>query len=90
MAFTDIYPSLDLGPYTVYILGIVLIWELIWKGFGLWKSAKLNQPIWFIAMLVLNTVGILPILYIFVFSQINFDEEKLKKTKKKSKKRKKK
>ena len=48
---------------------ILLVWALAWKGFALWKSAKLNQKYWFIAMLVINTMGILEILYIFVFSR---------------------
>lgn len=52
------------------VLVIIVIWELIWTGFGCWKSARRNSPIWFILMLVLNTVGILEILYIFVFSEL--------------------
>ena len=48
---------------------ILFVWALVWKGFALWKSAKLNQKYWFIAMLVINTMGILEILYIFVFSR---------------------
>jgi len=49
------------------------LWSLAWKGFALWYSAKRNQPWWFIALLVLNTVGILEIIYLVfvakVFSQ---------------------
>ena len=33
---------------------ILFVWALVWKGFALWKSAKLNQKYWFIAMLVIN------------------------------------
>lgn len=47
---------------------LLVIWELTWKGFGLWKSAKANQSGWFFAILILNTLGILPILYLYVFS----------------------
>lgn len=43
----------------------VTIWELAWKGFALWKAADKKRMYWFIAMLVLNTAGILPIIYIF-------------------------
>lgn len=49
------------------ILGV--IWTLPWKGVALWKAAKLDQPIWFIALLIVNTLGLLEILYIFVFSK---------------------
>ena len=55
---------------TTLFLGIILVlvfWELFWKGIALWKAARNNQKYWFIAMLVLNTAGILPILYIYIF-----------------------
>ena len=50
-------------------IGIVAVWDIIWKGIGLWKASKEDQKYWFIAMLILNTAGILPILYIFVFKK---------------------
>ncbi len=43
-------------------------WAVVWKGFALWKSARLGQKWWFIAFLVVNTLGILEILYLYVFS----------------------
>jgi hypothetical protein len=51
-------------------LAAVIIWTLPWKGVALWKAANKKQTWWFAAMLVLNTVGILEILYIFVFSKM--------------------
>jgi Family of unknown function (DUF5652) len=53
----------------MYLFVILLIWETVWKGIALWKAAKETQLYWFIAILILNTVGILPILYIFVFKK---------------------
>ena len=53
----------------MYLFVIIVIWGTIWKGIGLWKAAKETQRYWFIAILILNTVGILPILYIFVFKK---------------------
>jgi hypothetical protein len=53
----------------MYLFVILLIWETVWKGIALWKAAKETQIYWFIAILILNTVGILPILYIFVFKK---------------------
>lgn len=47
----------------------LLIWELVWKSLGLWKSARKNQSAWFICILIFNTMGILPILYIYVFQK---------------------
>lgn len=65
--------------WIIFIFLIVGIWALVWKGFALWKSAKKNQLIWFIVLLVMNTVGILEILYIYVFSEIKIDKKTAKK-----------
>jgi len=45
------------------------IWDLIWKGIALWKCGRNNQLIWFIVILVCNTVGILPIVYLLFFQK---------------------
>lgn len=50
-------------------LFIMFIWSIAWKGLALWRAAKQEQRNWFIAMLVLNTVGILEIVYLFRFSK---------------------
>jgi hypothetical protein len=55
---------------------ILALWELAWKGMGLWKAAQIKKKEWFIAMLLLNTAGILPIVYLNWFSK---DKKKGKK-----------
>ena len=47
----------------------LVIWSAAWKGIALWKSARNASKFWFIALLVINTVGILEIIYIFFFSK---------------------
>lgn len=49
---------------------ILMIWSLVWKGLALWKSAQLGKKLWFVALLLINTLGILEMLYLFVFSKI--------------------
>ncbi len=54
----------------VNVLFVVLIfWSLIWKGIALWKAARNDSKPWYVVLLILNTAGILEILYIFVFSK---------------------
>jgi hypothetical protein len=70
---------------------LLTIWVLPWKGYALWKAAGKKEKWWFIALLVLNTVGIFEILYIFVFSEMRKnwrtqDEKEEKKIEKKEKK----
>ncbi|MBI3341828.1 hypothetical protein HY024_01770 [Candidatus Curtissbacteria bacterium] len=52
---------------TLFFVGI--IWTFVWKGMALWYSAKNNQKIWFIALLLVNTLGLLEIIYLFYFSK---------------------
>jgi hypothetical protein len=48
---------------------IIALWSLFWKGFALWKAAKLGDKVWFVALMILNTIGILEIFYIYFFSK---------------------
>ena len=52
-----------------WLLWLIVIWVLPWKGVALWRTAKNTHRAWFIAMLVLNTLAILEIIYIFYFSK---------------------
>jgi hypothetical protein len=47
-----------------WVVVILAVWDVVWKGLALWQAAKRRQPVWFVALLVLNTVGILPITYL--------------------------
>lgn len=58
-----------LQPGVQVLLAVLLIWSLVWKGMALWKAAKSDAKVWFVVMLILNTAGILEILYIYVFSK---------------------
>jgi len=51
------------------ILLLIIFWVLPWKGVALWRSARNGQKWWFIVLLVFNTLAILPIIYIFYFSE---------------------
>lgn len=82
MALTDLSTLLNLP---VWAMMVVLIWSLFWKGLALWKSARLKKPVWFVILLVVNTLGILEILYIFIFSRIGLKVAKKPKPKKRRK-----
>lgn len=71
--------SLFMGNYLLNnqaLLILVTIWALVWKGLALWQSGRRNQKIWFVALLIINTLGILEILYIFVFSKMKIEAKK--------------
>jgi hypothetical protein len=87
----EISSELGIVPW---LLIVIIVWSLFWKLTAMWKSAKNNHVIWFVVIALFNTIGILPILYIYVFSDLgDFKENNLKnpkfkkKPKKKSKRR---
>lgn len=57
-----------LDQYWTLIL-LAAIWELAWKGVALWKAARADDKVWYVVILVVNTLGILPLLYILLRKQ---------------------
>ena len=55
-------------PVPEYVLIVLYIWSLAAKGLALWRTSNLKQRNWFIAILVLNTVGIVELVYLFKFA----------------------
>ena len=53
---------------TLFVV-LSIAWTLPWKGVALWKSARNKHLVWFIVMLIVNTLAILEIIYIFGFSK---------------------
>lgn len=53
---------------------LLIIWSMIWKGIALWKAGRNNQLVWFIALLILNTAGILEIIYLLAFQKKKEEE----------------
>lgn len=47
---------------------VIIIWSLVWKGFALWKAARRSDKWWFIALFIINLLGLLEMLYIFVIT----------------------
>ena len=62
-----VYDDLVLGGALIFLLIVVSVWSVIWKGIALWKAARNNQLAWFVVLVVLNTAGILEIIYILFF-----------------------
>jgi len=63
------YQNVNIDSPGLLWLAPLILWELAWKGYGLWRSAHHEQKWWFIAILVFNTLGILPIGYLVFFQK---------------------
>ena len=76
--YADIMYGFYQHPVNFFVLLVLFsAWELVWKGFGLWHSAQNKQKGWYIAILLLNTAGLLPIIYLLWF-KLNIRETPLK------------
>jgi len=50
-----------------WLIYLALLWTLPWKGVALWRASRNSHKKWFIALLIINTLAILEIVYIFFF-----------------------
>ena len=48
---------------------VLVIWSFVWKAFALYRAGANRSPVWFVVLLVVNTVGILDILYLFIWGK---------------------
>lgn len=63
-------PEIGLNQSQLFFLtAAIVIWTIPWKGVALWKAARNGSKVWFVVMLVINTLAILEIIYIFFFSK---------------------
>lgn len=62
--------SLGHAPYAFGLWFILLlVWSLVWKGLALWRAAQRGETVWFIVFLLVNTAGILEIIYLFFIAK---------------------
>lgn len=59
--------SLFLGaPSTRPFIYILLIADLFLRGIALYRTARKDQKVWFVALLIVNSLGVLPLVYMFL------------------------
>jgi len=69
----------NFGIASVLLLAVIVIWSGVWKIMALWKAARKNHIVWFIVLALVNTIGILEILYLFVFSEMKKPKQRTRK-----------
>ncbi len=72
MHASTIYPLLygfdaPLLHVLIPLLVVAALWTITLKGFALWFAARGGQKWWFIALLIVNTLGVLEIIYLIWF-----------------------
>ena len=60
------FGDMSFAPYLI----AMMLWSLFWKGLALWHSSRRKEPIWFVVLLIVNTAGILEIIYLFAVAKV--------------------
>jgi len=68
--FNAVMAQFGIPSWAFGILIVIMIWSSVWKLFALWTAGRKNSIVWFVVLALVNTMGILEILYIFVFSKM--------------------
>ncbi len=65
-------PKISILSYLLahqWLIALVILWTLPWKGVALWKAARNRSIAWFVVLFLINTLGLLEIIYVFFFSR---------------------
>lgn len=54
----------------IAVVAVLAIWDWVWKAIGMWHAARRGEKAWFVVILIFNTVGILPIVYLAFVAKI--------------------
>jgi hypothetical protein len=57
-SFEEIFPQ-----FFMYLIPF-LLFDVILRGMALWRASRVGQKGWFIALLIVNSLGILPLFYL--------------------------
>ena len=60
----------SIPAWMIPVLFIAIIWSLFWKGIALWHAAKKGDRLWFVVLLLVNSLGALDAFYIFYVAKI--------------------
>jgi methionyl-tRNA synthetase len=47
-----------------FVLFALVAWSVVWKGLALWRAGRKEHLVWFIVLLIVNTCGVLEIIYL--------------------------
>lgn len=64
------------GLIPLFAFGVLLftLWSVFWKGVAMWHAGRRGHARWFVALLILNTGGILDIIYLFFILKLKLND----------------
>ncbi|MFH1444592.1 MAG: DUF5652 family protein [Candidatus Peregrinibacteria bacterium] len=48
------------------LLFLLAIFDLVLKGWAMWRAARMSKNWWFVALLIVNSAGILPSIFLLM------------------------
>lgn len=59
----------QLSPPLRFMFLLLVAWSIAWKLVALWKAARHDQKAWFFALFLVNSVGLLELVYLGFFQK---------------------
>lgn len=70
-------PAMEQLPISANVaIVLITLWTIPWKIYAVWLSVKNDHKKWFVVLLLLNTIAILEIIYIFKIAKKSWPEVK--------------
>jgi hypothetical protein len=73
----DVNGAVNISPKILILLAIFILWSLIWKALALWRAAHRESKVWFVLFLIINTAGILEIIYLLTTNGQSEDKPRI-------------
>jgi hypothetical protein len=69
--YSPLYSPFGMASMAAFLplIALAIAWTIAIKGYALWHAARAGQRNWFIALLVINSLGILEIVYLLWFRE---------------------
>lgn len=61
------WTGMEIASIVLFVL--FLVWSITIKGFALYRAGSLRQKGWFVALMIINSAGILELIYLLVVSK---------------------
>ncbi|MEY4313057.1 MAG: hypothetical protein RLZZ319_566 [Actinomycetota bacterium] len=65
MTATGIQQFMDNAPWAFPLVVVLGLWSITWSAIGLWVAARNGHKAWFVVFLLVHTLGVLEMLYLW-------------------------
>lgn len=65
--------KVEISVIWIVLFIILLIWTYFWKAAAIWHAVRNKDKVWFVVFLLVNTLGILDMIYLFGIEKVKKD-----------------